>query len=348
MKIALITYHYSCNNGAVMQTYALCRYLKENGHEVSLIDIRQDEREKQPLLVKIVKFFVFGYRIRRIVKKYYPALTRRYLTIDELKKDPPMADCYVVGSDQVWNPAISKEQMLAYFLVFGNDDVKRVSYASSFGVSEWPIKDSDATKKVQSLLARFNHIAVREYQGREICKNTFGLDAQVVLDPTFLNYDYKEFNDGVKQTDDFVCYKLNRTDDFWTNAPKVGHLVGSKPLLLNYNYPKKGFVYCFPPSLRTWMRKLAGAKFILTDSFHGIAFSIINRKQFVVILNDDGKNSRLIDLMNTMGLQDRVFNSVEDMLKNRSWLKPIDYSVLEPVIRAQIEKSRAYLTEALQ
>lgn len=348
MKIALITYHYSCNNGAVMQTYALCRYLKENGHEVSLIDIRQDESEKQPLLVKIVKFFIFGYRIRKIVKKYYPTLTNRYLTIDELKKDPPKADCYIVGSDQVWNPAISKEQMLAYFLDFGGDDVKRVSYASSFGVSEWPLKDPEIIKKVQSLLARFNHIAVRENQGREICKNTFGLDAQVVLDPTFLNYDYKEFNEEVKLSNDFVCYKLNRTEDFWQYVKNVGDIIGSKPLLLNYNYPKGGFVYCFPPSLRTWMRKLAGAKFILTDSFHGIAFSIINRKQFVVILNDDGKNSRLIDLMNAMGLQERVFNKVEDMLENRSWLKPIDYSVLEPVIRKQIEQSRAYLKEALK
>ena len=348
MKIAVITYHYSCNNGAVMQTYALCRFLRENGHKVSLIDIRQDEREKQPFIVKIVKFFIFGYRINQIVKKFYPALTKRYWTVDDLRKDPPEADCYIVGSDQVWNPAISKEQMLAYFLDFGNDKVKRVSYASSFGVSEWPIKDSDVTKKVQSLLARFDSLAVRENQGKLICKNTFGLDAKVVLDPTFLNYEYKEFNNGVKQTNEFVCYKLNRTDDFWQYTREVGDIIGSKPLLLNYNYPKKGFVYCFPPSLRTWMRKLAGAKFILTDSFHGIAFSIINRKQFVVILNDDGKNSRLIDLMNTMGLQDRVFNSVKELLDNRSWLSPIDYTVLEPIIRKQIELSRTYLIEALK
>lgn len=159
-------------------------FLRENGHKVSLIDIRQDESEKQPFIVKFVKFFIFGYRINRIVKKFYPALTKRYWTVDDLRNDPPKADCYIVGSDQVWNPAISKELMLAYFLDFGNDKVKRVSYASSFGVSEWPIKDSDVTKKVQSLLTRFDSLAVRENQGKLICKNTFGLDAKVVLDPT--------------------------------------------------------------------------------------------------------------------------------------------------------------------
>jgi hypothetical protein len=348
MKISVITYHYSCNNGAVMQTYALCRFLKENGHEVSLIDIRQDEREKQPFIVKFVKYFVFGYRINKIVKNYYPPLSKRYMTVEDLRNNPPEADCYIVGSDQVWNPAISKEQMLAYFLDFGDDKVRRVSYASSFGISEWPVKDPAVTNRVRDLLYRFSSLAVRETQGKEICKKTFGLEAKVVLDPTFLNYDYKEFNGGVKQTEDFVCYKLNRTEDFWNHTQKVASIIGSKPLLLNYNYPKKGFVYCFPPSLRTWMRKLAGAKFILTDSFHGIAFSIINRKQFVVILNDDGKNSRLIDLMNLMGLQNRVFNSVKDMVENRSWLQPIDYSNLEPVIRTQIEQSRAYLIGALK
>lgn len=348
MKIAVITYHYSCNNGAVMQTYALCRFLRENGHSVKLIDIRQDESEKQPFVVKFVKYFVFGYRINRVVKRFYPPLTKRYWTVDALKNNPPEADCYIVGSDQVWNPAISKEQMLAYFLDFGDKNIKRVSYASSFGVSAWPVRDTELTKKVQTLLARFDYLAVREKQGKDICKNTFGLDAKVVLDPTFLNYEYQEFNDGVKQTNEFVCYKLNRTEDFWMYAKKVGEIIGSKPLLLNYNYPKKGFVYCFPPSLRTWMRKFAGAKFILTDSFHGIAFSIINRKQFVVILNDDGKNSRLIDLMNLMGLQNRVFNSVKDLLVNHSWMEPIDYTELEPIIREQIEQSRTYLLNALK
>lgn len=348
MKIALITYYYSCNNGAVMQTYALCRYLKECGHEVELIDVRQKEPIEGSLAVKIIKPLIFRLRFSKILRNYYPKTTKRYLSIDELQKDPPLADCYIVGSDQVWNPKISKELRDAFFLDFGTDNVRRISYASSFGLSEWPNIGESETMHIKDLLHRFNSVAVRERQGADICRQKFGIDASVVLDPTFLNDNYDEFNQGVKQTDEFVCYKLNRTVDFWGHIQKVASLVHSKPLLLNYNFPKKGYKYCFPPSLRTWMRKLAGAKFIVTDSFHGIAFSIINRKQFVAILNDDGLNSRLINLMQTMGLEDRIYPSVEEMLTDKRWMLPIDYSLLENRIAKEIEYSRQYLKKALK
>ena len=348
MKVSIITYHYSSNNGAVMQTYALCRYLRELGHDLEIIDIRQDESGGIPFFVKIIKYFIFGYRINQIVKKFYPKLTRKYNSLDELQADPPISDIYIVGSDQVWNPDISKELALAYFLDFGGSSVKRVSYASSFGKSEWTIDDSNLNLKICKLLSEFMYLSVREKEGKLLCEKQFGISPEVVLDPTFLNYDYLEFNKGVKQSDELVCYKLNRTDDFWKNIKLVGKKLGVKPTLLNYNYPKFGLKYCFPPSLRTWMRKIAGAKFIVTDSFHGIAFSIINRKQFAVILNDDGKNSRLVNLMRIMNLESRVFPSVKSMVEDDSWMEPIDYSILEPNIKRLVEHSRNFLKDALK
>ena len=345
MKISLITYYYSCNHGAVMQTYALCRYLKELGHDVELVDLRQNESYGGSILVRLIKPIIFNYRISRIKKMYYPKTSKRYFSVHDLKEDPPVADCYMVGSDQVWNPNISKDLQLAYFLDYGNEAIPRISYASSFGLEKWP--GGVNTDKIATLLARFNSLSTREIHGKNICKETFKLDADVVLDPTFLNFSYEEFNYGVKQTDDFVCYKLNRTADFWENVRSVGNIIGSKPLLLNYNYPKKGFKYCFPPSLRTWMRKFAGAKFILTDSFHGIAFSIINRKQFVAILNDDGKNSRLLNLMESFGFSNRIYPSVAEMLKDDAWKEPIDYNSIEGDIRKKIEESRNFIKRSL-
>lgn len=345
MKISLITYYYSCNHGAVMQTYALCRYLKELGHNVELVDLRQDEGYGSSFLVRLIKPIIFKYRINRIKRQFYPQTSKRYFTISDLREDPPKADCYMVGSDQVWNPNISKSLQLAYFLDYGNANVPRISYASSFGLEKWP--GGINTDRIKSLLARFDSLSTREVYGKKICKETFNVEADVVLDPTFLNTSYDEFNYGVKQTNDFVCYKLNRTSDFWANVSKVGEIVGAKPLLLNYNYPKKGFKYCFPPSLRTWMRKFAGAKFILTDSFHGIAFSIINRKQFVAILNDDGKNSRLINLMECFGLSNRVYKSVAEMLEDDTWRNPINYSAIEEVLKEKIEFSRNFIKKSL-
>lgn len=347
MNIALITYHYSNNKGAFLQTYALCRYLKEQGHVLQIIDIRQEEGTDLGLIGRIIKDVIVGYRLKMDMKKNYPPLTRRYTTIEELRADPPVADCYIVGSDQTWNPDISGKQMLAYFLDFGERSIRRVSYASSFGKSEWDYP-GELTAHVKELLHSFYAVSVREQQGANICKDVFDINPTVVLDPTFLNMEYPEFNKGIKQSNDFLCYKLNRTTDFWQNVGKVGEIIGSKPVLLNYNYPKRGFRYCFPPSLRTWMRKFAKAKFILTDSFHGIAFSLINRKQFVVILNSDGKNSRLINLMKTVGLEDRLYPSVESLLKDQKWRNPIDYNGVEKLLFPEIEKSREFLKQALR
>ena len=216
MKISLITYYYSCNHGAVMQTYALCRYLKELGHEVELVDLRQDEGHGGSIIVRLIKPMVFKYRINRIKNKYYPKTSKRYFTVDDLKKDPPIADCYMVGSDQVWNPDISRDLQLAYFLDYGNDKALRISYASSFGLEKWP--GGINTDRIRFLLSRFNSLSTRESHGKKICKETFNVEADVVLDPTFLNSSYEEFNFGVKQTNNFVCYKLNSDNTF------VGHI----------------------------------------------------------------------------------------------------------------------------
>lgn len=347
MKISLITYHYSNNKGAFMQTYALCRYLKELGHEVQIVDIRQDEGTNLGLLGRIAKELIVGYRLKKDMHTLYPPLTRRYDTIEDLQKDPPVSDCYIVGSDQTWNPDISGKCMMAYFLDFGDDKVRRMSYASSFGKAEWSGSEG-VTEHIKQLLHSYYAISVREQQGADICKDVFDINPTVVLDPTFLNLEYPEFNKGIKQSNDFLCYKLNRTTDFWQNVGKVGEIISSKPILLNYNYPKRGFRYCFPPSLRTWMRKFAKAKFILTDSFHGIAFSLINRKQFVAILNSDGKNSRLINLMKTVGLEDRLYPSVESLLNDQKWRNPIDYNGVEKLLLPEIEKSREFLKQALK
>lgn len=346
MKIAIITYHYSNNKGAVMQTYALCRFLKENGHQVEIIDIRQDENANQHFLIKIIKNIIWNYRMKKDINKYYPKLSQRYHSVKELQENPPIADCYMVGSDQVWNPNISKDLFLAYFLDFGDKNIKRISYASSFGLTEWIIKDNNKNNHIASLLKQFNYLSVREFEGKKLAEKEFNVSPTIVLDPTFLNDSYPEFG-KIQDNKEIVCYKLNKTNDFWNHINKVGEGLNLPILFLNHNFPKKGFKYCFPPSLKTWMKKMAGASFIVTDSFHGVAFSIINRKQFVVILNHNDRDSRLLTLIRTMHLEDRMYNSVKDMVNDQPWKKKIDYIKIEPFIKEESIKSRRFLLQSL-
>lgn len=353
MKISLITYHYSSNPGAIMQTYALTRFLRECGYVVNLIDIRHVEydlrtiSEGSNILVRLVKSMVFPRRMKRMFKNFYPTLTKHYYNLDELKADPPQSDCYIVGSDQVWNYKIARDRVLAYFLDFGDENIRRISYASSFGLQQWETGKYATTEDVQRCLDRFNAISVREEVGQNIMKETFHKEAKLVLDPTLLFDSYPEISGTIKNNNEICCYKLNKTKDFFDNIGFIKEKLGLPAVLINHNYPVKGLKYCFNPSVNRWMRRIAGAKFVITDSFHGVAFSIIFRKQFVAILNKDGLNSRIINLMKLMHLENRMYESLEEMRKDDCWMQPIDYSKVEPYLIKMRKDSINYLTDAL-
>ncbi len=348
MKIAVITYHYSSNNGATMQTYGLCRFLKEQGHDVCIIDIRQDENWNVPAHIRIAKFLIQERRIEKFIKKHFPPLTRRYHSIEDLRNDPPKVDCYIVGSDQTWNPDISKELYLAYFLDFGDENTRRLSYASSFGVKEWSFNNKSATEHIQACLEKFAVLSVREQDGADLCERTFHLRPIVVLDPSFLNDRYDELTGKIKEKNQIVCYKLNKTKDFFENVHYVKEKLGLPAVLLNENYPKKGLKYCFNPGVSKWLRAIGGAKFVITDSFHGAVFSIMFKRQFIVTLNRDSKDSRLVNLMRSMGLENYLVDNLVDLKYSEKWLKPIDYKKVEEKKKILVRESRNYLIDALK
>lgn len=137
-KVALLTFHHSFNYGAVCQTYATCRALQKIGYDVEIIDLRIVEKYSlvQRLfgIGRMFKFWYFRYR-------YYPQFTKRYYNTIELKKSPPKADIYMVGSDQTWNPIITKDLLDAFLLKFGDAHIVRIvrgekRCVSKFGRSE--------------------------------------------------------------------------------------------------------------------------------------------------------------------------------------------------------------------
>ena len=132
--------------------------------------------------------------------------------MEELRKAKLDYDCLLVGSDQTWNPLISREQCLAYFLDFGGDQVRRVSFASSFGVNMWPESHKELLPAIDKLLHRFSGISVREVTGQNILKQQFSLDSSLVLDPTMLHSSYAEITSSITPNHRIVCYLLNRND----------------------------------------------------------------------------------------------------------------------------------------
>lgn len=344
MRIGLLTYHHSANYGAVMQSYATCRALKELGHEVEFLNFQQDEKRSNSSIIFYFKIKAFD----RFMTAFYPTETKILQSMDDLNAIASNYDCLVVGSDQVWNPEISKNKCLAYFLDFGGSDIRRISYASSFGISKWPEQYQNLLPSISASLHKFHGLSVREETGKYLLENLFNLSSQVVLDPTLLHTDYNEITGNIVNNDDVICYLLNRTKLQLEKTIKLSKSLGKTPKMISTIRPTLGFRYVYPPSIEAWIKYIAGAKFVITDSFHGLAFSLIYNKQFIVISPNNGKNSRLKDLLKSVGLENRYFDENDTIIYSELQNKKIDYDVVNSKLDTLKDVSWNYLRNALK
>lgn len=349
MKIALLTIWHEKNYGAELQAYATIKVLQNLGHEVEMIDIRLSDMGKPSLggwvSLMIESVSPCNRKFNNFWKKYIPT-TKRYKSIEELKKDPPKADVYMVGSDQVWNPEITKSFSNLYFLDFGEDSVKRVSYASSFGVSEW--RFPELKDNVTTLLSRFDFISCREQSGVKLLKDTFGVDSVNVVDPTLLLGEYQNFIKQQTKTKNLVCYPLGYDPELLAQSRELAKQLDMK-FVDNFNAKRiLGRIVWNRNSIEQWITNIANADFVVTRSFHGMLFSIMHHKQFAVIAGKKGRGVRLQNFLSSIGLEDRYYNDFEQMLKGKPWLSLIDYAQIDGVIKIMRQNSILFLNKMEQ
>lgn len=328
MKVSLITYHDEDNYGAILQAYATYRALKELDLDVEIIDFHLPNR--QSLIAKIV-FLLRRYRHQKFRKRFFDNKTRLYTSLLELKNNPPKSDCYIVGSDQTWNPEISKENAMAYFLDFGNDNVRRISYAASIGLSNWVENRNAPTANVQQILKKYHSILVREDRAVEICRDVFYVDAKQVIDPVLLFPSYPELTGSCKmEKGKMVIYKLIKKEDFYKKSAQIACKIGMYRVSVGSVRQIKGAKCPYPQSVDKWVKHFATAELVFTDSFHGTVLSILYHKQFVIYLGDPNRASRLTSLLASLGLSDRICasrNSLDYMIEIAE--RKIDYQIVD-------------------
>ena len=346
MKVSIITYHDEDNYGATLQAYATYRAVNELGHTPEIINLHMKHKDSLP---SKILFALKRHRFNSFRNKYMPNKTKVYTSVEELRKDPPRSDVYLVGSDQTWNPTISKEFALAYFLDFGKDTQKRVSYASSFGVSSWVDSDVAKKEKVGDLLARFSSILVREDKGVEICKEEFGLEAKQVIDPVLLFPSYPELTGEVIQSNELVVYKILNDKVFYDIASVLGSNMGCEVKSIGSLRQLKGIKTSYPEKIEKWIANIASAKYVFTDSFHGTVLALLYHRQFVVYVGYKNKMSRITSLLGMLGLTDRILSkddSTEAMVK--MMLTPIDYTRVDEVLNKKRLESMCFLRDELE
>lgn len=360
MKIGIITLWQSSDNyGQQLQCWALQQALLKLGHEPYLIRYDIDGRinnTKKPLWKKILKIFLLYPLVKKIIRikkdkdekeliSYNATKNKErrfeefrnehilqsdmvYKSLNELRDNPPQADAYIVGSDQVWAHLLSNYENRAMFLDFGDARVKRIAYAPSFSMQQYPI---ELRQELVDNLSRFNSLSVREKSGGNICKK-HGFDVSVVVDPTMLlsKEDYNVLQSNEKNTKYLFLYYLNISnpeDIEWNELKRIAHKEGLKVIATPASgyFPGRelfdGVEYQYA-TIAQWIHLIESADIVVTTSFHGVVFCILHHTPFIYFPLS-GKysrgNNRIADLCHDLSLSGQIWHqnaSLEEMMNN--------------------------------
>ena len=362
MKIGIITQKLFNNYGGLLQNYALQVVLKRLGCEVVTIDIAWKSKIKFRFrfinFVKIIlhtiglfrnkSVFLTDYDLQQInkytqyfVDKYIvssPCLieyneTRNYVVENSI-------DTIIVGSDQVWRPSCN--EIYHTFLDFAeNLDINRIAYAASFGVDIWEFT-IEQTQRCAYLAKKFHAISVREDSGVDLCKKFLGVEAVHLLDPTILldtkDYERLVLNENEQLSPGTLFYYI--LDNNLSKKSIVDRVATLCSLIPFSNMPtsvnaKYSLDDCVYPPVTRWLRAFMDSQYVVTDSFHGVVFSIIFNKPFIAIANQGRGLARFTSLLKLFSLENRLIFNPEDLV-----------SVLESTIDwPKVNKTRSELKE---
>lgn len=376
MKIAIMTQPLGKNYGGIMQAFALQKVLKDMGHSPTTIDYQSKEPsliyKKARLAYRLAKKITGRRKAPINIESHIKLLTKdnqkfidKYIVQSEyidstsslrkhFKKN--RYDAVIVGSDQTWRPKYSPN-ICNFYLEFlnGKKNIKRIAYASSFGVDNWEYSASE-TKKCAKLAASFDAISVREQSGVELCKKHLKVESECTLDPTLLleKQDYLDLIGSSYNNDKgkgVYTYFLDKSKHKQAAAQYVAdvlstHTYNCQARLSFSDLSSNNLEDYKMPDIQDWLAGFANSEFILTDSFHGMVFSIIFEKPFIVIVNKKRGAARFESLLSKIGGLNHLVYEPSDVnyglisVKN---IKSLDKNKLN-----QLKKSSLFFLDILK
>lgn len=357
MKVAVVTLHRVYNYGSVLQAYATQRVFEKRGHSTQIIDYITPQRTKWKLFwgKGADNHSGIGYRIAKVgsfllkentfgkFARSQLNLTKKYVTVNDLENNPPKADIYVTGSDQTWNSQYNEGIDRGFFLDFLPDHTRRIAFVSSFGKAKL---DIDEIRQTRELLRRYEKISVRENSAVKIVTN-LGLDTPIqLIDPTLL-LEKREWlrlaSSRLVNEPYLILMLLYNEDNHATEyARQIADEKKLKVVKISWEIKKPSMVDQLfthrPPS--DFLSLFNYADFVVTNSFHGLAFSLNFEKQFIIVPRN-AFNSRIESLLQLVGQDNRLVASKEKALKESKIV--IDYSIVRSRIEEERTKAEVFL-----
>ena len=370
-KVGIMSMQRIANYGSFLQAYALKQLIEEFDCKVEFVDyhvgapvITENADSKNKFVRKVEKGLeTFQYQAPFAHKlsfiRYKQSFSKKYMPLleitDEMNYNPTL-DCLVIGSDEVFN-CIQKNSNVGYSLeLFGknNHAKKLITYAASFGNTTLEkLEKYKKANEVGVLLKKFDAISVRDANSGTIVEQLTGKEPVYNLDPV-LTYDYMNCCDKIPQVQTNEKYlilyayagRISNDEADWIAAyAKKRNL--KVYAIGDIQKCADRFVDCSPFEVLAYFRN---AEEVITDTFHGSIFSVITHRPFTTLIrksvgNSYGNEEKLSDLLNRLGLTERMTTKVEETEHINQ--QPIDYEKVDDILQKQREIAKAYLCQSI-
>ena len=386
MNIGVVTYCHCKNYGAELQACALQRVCERMGHDAKIIDFdrapltsnQKRIKWRRAIIKRIKRHPLIGFIeiadlfIRRAFAKFFKtkkeindALTIRDLRFEEFwcqyehhthKYQGQLLshlgfDAYIAGSDQIWN-WMQTGDLSPYFLMFAEENAKKISYAASLSENTIPIELHEIYRKY---LGNLNFISIREKQSVELLQPLSSKKVHLVLDPSFLlkKEDWAEiWSERIEVNQPYIfSYTLNASKRYVKImcAYARKHNLKIINIASSPDVPRSAeIVNVFDAGPREFIYLLAHAKFVFTNSFHGTAFALNFNVPFLSVLNPVSEtNSRVLSIVDLLGVSNRAVMDDEYVQALASAEENIDFVKVNKTCDEIREYSMRYLKGAL-
>ncbi len=346
-KVGITTFYNAYNYGAFLQAFALQRALQKN-YDVSIIEYSCEAITNHYKLIKttnpkkFIKSLIFlPHNIKRI-KKFDKCVN------DNIKLSPLDSnyDYVIAGSDQIWNIKLTGGYDKVYSLEYFKD-VKKISYASSIGDETLVSKNKGQYKKIMD---NIDKIAVREESAKVELEKITSKKIKVTLDPTLLltRDEWDSFTTDNKIHEPYIfTYFVAVTQENYDALALFSQKFNLKTISYSENPKESNMLkHCYTDNPFEFITKIRDAELVFVSSFHATVFSIIFNKQFYCMPPKDKKN-RVVNLLEKLGLSDRIINCKEDIEKLNSD-KKIDYKSVNKKLESRRKDSLEWLQKALE
>ena len=344
-KVGIVTIFDLNNYGNRLQNYAVEQILKKCGVVPTTL-----------VLPCYGEIFKYNNKLENFAKKIYSRIFKnnrieRYLSFLKFQKNMnaknisntsdlnDLYDMFIVGSDQVWHPDVISDDM---FLRFA-EKKKRATISPSFGLDGIPKEKGDYYRNG---LCGFNKITVREESGKDIIEGLCDVQVDVNLDPVFMldSEEWDRVSKPVKGVADRYIIKCMLGDDNLDNEEIINKIAQEKKIEIIDIHDESKRLYKIGPGEFIWLIK--NAQFVITNSFHAIAFSVIYRKDFVALNRYQDKNdmnTRLEYVLKRFGLIDQFVSGCNDFTTDK-----VDYTETMKILKKEQDKMMKYIRDVLQ